>query len=217
MQPEIVPDQSVELELKVDSKPRQLRGLVKSIEGPVLFLQVEGLAPEEAEGLDSANVRVWLASVDGLYSIPGRGDIVSGRLSPLLLRVHLLMGRAEKTQRRDYFRLRTKEFINFLPEISWGDAEVQGWREAHTIDLSGNGLSFRAKELLAAGAHVQLRLFLAERTQPIVIGARVVSAVHMNRSNAHKIVVQFVEINERERWQIIGYLNSLQSRKCGYL
>lgn len=216
MQFKIFPDQRVQLELMVDSGPRQLSGLVKSVEGPVAFILVEGLAPHDVDKLDSSEIRVWLSNTNGLYSIPGNYEIMTGHFPHLVLRVHLFSARTKKIQRRDYFRLRTKEVIKYLPEISWEDTDVKGWRETRTIDLSGNGLSFRAPEPLAHGTHVQLQLFLPKSPQTIIIGARVVSAVKMNRSNAHKVVVQFVEISERERWQIIGYLNALQRSKCGY-
>lgn len=214
---EILPNQSVELELMIGSKPRQFSGLVKSIEGPVVFLQVANLASQEAEQLDGSHVRLWLATAYGLYAIPANCEKISGRSRSVILRAHLFLGRAEKIQRRDYFRLRCREILHYLPEICWDDPELQGWREARTIDLSGNALSFRAAEPLATGTHVHIRLFLAKRQEPIVIGSRVVSAEPMNRPETYKIVAQFVEIDERERWQIIGHLNALQCRKCRYL
>jgi c-di-GMP-binding flagellar brake protein YcgR len=164
--------------------------------------------------LDSAELRVVIPQMSCLYSIPARYDKRLSLAPRAALRVQLYFAQDATIQRREYFRLRTKEAVSYLPQLPNAEGQPENWRAVMTNDISGSGLSLRAREALPIGTLMKVRLYFAGRAEPIAIDARVVSVVEIkSHATAYKIGAQFVNLNESVRREIVGYLNSRQTGK----
>ena len=214
MQIEIFPNQTLQLEVETDVGRMHYAGHVTSTKGPVIDLDVDMSNPDGAEKLVAADLRVIHTNPSGICSIPARFERVLSLKPRVVVRIHLLFGSSHNVQRRDYFRLRMKESVSYLPHLALADGATQSWRDAMTIDISGNGMALRTNEVIPVGVRMSLRLFLSDRTQPINIEAEVISVSKIaGHAATYRLGLHFIDIHEGERRQIVGYLNSLQTAK----
>ena len=216
MQIEIFPNQTLQLEVETDAGRMHYAGHVTSTKGTIIDLDVDALKPDDAEKLAGADLRIIFTNPTGICSIPARFERMLEQKPRVVARIQLLFGSAHNLQRRDYFRLRTKETVGYLPHFALADGELQSWREAMTIDLSGNGMALRTKEVIPVGTRMSLRLVLSIRPQPINIEAEVIAVSKIaGHADTYRLGLHFIDINEGERWQIVGFLNSPQTAKVG--
>jgi c-di-GMP-binding flagellar brake protein YcgR len=216
MQIEIFPNQMLHLEVKAGAGRTHYAGHVAAIKGSAVDLEFDTLSPDDAETLVEADLRIIFTNPSGICSIPARFEKTLSQKPHVVARIQLLFGRAHNLQRRDYFRLRTKEAVGYLPHLALADGELQSWRDAISIDLSGNGMALRTNEVIPVGVRMSLRLFLSGRARPINIEAEVISVSKIaGHADTYRLGAHFLDINEGERRQIVGYLNSLQTTKAG--
>ncbi len=216
MQIEIFPNQTLQLEVETDAGRMHYVGHVTATKGSVIDLDVDMSSPDDAEKLAAGGLRVILTNPSGSCSIPARYERTLSTKPRVVARIQLLFGRSHNVQRRDYFRLRMKESVSYLPHLALADGATQPWREAMTIDISGNGMALRTNEVIPVGVRMSLRLMLSGRAHPINIEAEVISVSKIaGHAATYRLGLHFIDIHEGERRQIVGYLTSLQTAKVG--
>lgn len=214
MQIEFYPNQTLQLEVETDAGRLHYACHVTSTKGSIIDLEVDALKPEDAEKLAAADLRVIHTNPSGICSIPARHERTLSMRPRVVTRIQLLLGNAHNVQRRDYFRLRMKESVDYLPHLALADGAIQPWRQATTIDISGNGMALRTNEVIPIGVRISLRLVLSDQTQPINIEGEVISVSKIaGHADTYRLGLHFIDIHEDERRQIVGYLNSHQTSK----
>lgn len=138
---------------------------------------------------------------NGVYEFTAKVLGESGGKLPSL-RIKAL-SEAVKSQRRDYYRLRTVLPVNIV-------VEAEGKEDARTVkcltlDISAGGMSLASRHDMKKDSLLTCELRLPGES--ITVKAKVIriTAVH-SKEYSYQIGVQFVELDERLRKEIIGYI-----------
>ncbi len=145
-----------------------------------------------------------------------------------------LTSKLDKLQRRQYYRLEcildteyrivTSEETSLeqdleqekllnpqrIDEINMKlNAFNQGWQKASITDISGGGARFTSESPLKAEDHIWVKLDITIRNQikTLEIGSVVISSLKiLNQSNKYEHRVEFVEIGDMDREDLIKYI-----------
>jgi hypothetical protein len=141
----------------------------------------------ESDSVDAA--RLEYTSRRGLIKL--RGEAVFE--DPSLIRFHP-DGDAEVLQRRDFVRVQTPHTVTV-------EAETEGRRRVHTVDLSGGGMLLADDETLGVDQTIRFAISIVTTEIPIEGIARVVRI----REDG-KRALMFEEIAEHDRQRLIRFV-----------
>ncbi len=124
------------------------------------------------------------------------------------------LGRPERVQRRDYFRVKVAVDVELGGVVDFpSDRGTTLYIKTNTYDLSGGGLSFRSESLLPVGNMLEARLALSDKEPKLILAARVVYVIPIAGPDGralYHIGVSFSGIKEAERGRILRYLYHVQ-------
>jgi c-di-GMP-binding flagellar brake protein YcgR len=151
---------------------------------------------------------------DGLYYFAGEvlGTKYSGHV---MLYIISRPQQVQRRQRRKYFRVPSIMLNARYLEISGDGSQPvpEEWRQAETalvINLSGGGLMFVTDRELPVGTLLLLRLFLESKgeNKEVLVKGKIlrVQAFKMDRLQRYRYGVQFFDLTEKDRDEIISYL-----------
>lgn len=125
--------------------------------------------------------------------------------SPIPVMILDLPDKVNKAQRRSYLRLP----VNMV--CHWSKPDEDTDQEAAIIDLSGGGCQLKTTETLEEGTEINLRLTVPNKPE-IVIKSKIMRVLERQdkKHNYYHCGVEFTEIRENQRDQIVKYLFELQ-------
>jgi hypothetical protein len=216
MQTQFFPNQFATIKVETAKGPREYGALIKLVKGSMIDIDLDGAETDDALVFQNSSVQIVSTDANGLRSTPGWVVRITAFTPRVALRVRVHADAVATVQRREYFRLRTKDPISILPHDFEKDGWEENWLEVHSLDISGKGIAFKSQQAFSPGTKMDLRIFLANRLEPLLLEAEVVSVARMKGySNAYRIGAQFRRVMEEERRELLGYLKSLETGKCG--
>ncbi len=153
---------------------------------------------------------------DGIYS--GKAVVESASPNPTPLIVVRAIGGMERTQRREYYRVRVSLPVKMvgLENRSTG-AHVNKASGLHiiarTIDISGGGLAIHKEFPIMPGTEFDIALTLEEDQPPLELTGRVVYSEPIRTFQGrqlYRVAMAFVDIQEAARRRIIRHIFKLQ-------
>ena len=158
--------------------------------------------------------KVTLTFWDESAAYSFEGKILQRIAVPIPMLVLELPRSVAKVQRRNFVRVPALYPLSFRSVTKEGLSDTQ---QGTLLDLSGGGMRFLTKNHLESNAllFVQLSLPKGDLQTPV----RVCRAVKIEDSNRYTVSVEFHDISERERDQIISCVFDIQRimRKKGLL
>ena len=158
---------------------------------------------------------VWCYCKQGLYVFEG---IIRARYKEngLYFMDFSMETEAKKIQRRAYYRYSCKIGVQYriVPEdeedaLTLDEYELQEWKKAIMLDLSGGGIKMVANDKLEEGSLIQIRFYLPEGDELkgyTLYASLIKSSVTENNRNLYELRSEFQRIGEREREDIIRYI-----------
>lgn len=150
---------------------------------------------------DNRVINVLFYRSDGIYEfeaqVIGRSG---GRIPSLKI---LALSPIQRNQRRDYFRLSTVRPVQVSIECNSG--EEPSVLEYLTLDLSAGGMKLTGRRDIEKGCIIYCEIVLADR--PLKVKAKVQRNIAVyNKEYDYEIGIQFIELDEKVRSWIIGYI-----------
>lgn len=216
MQTQFFSNQFTKIKVESAKGQREYGALIKLVKGSMIDVDLDGAEADDALAFQNSSVQIVSTDASGLCSTPGWVVRVTAFTPRVALRIRVDSDHVDTVQRREYFRLRTKDPIGILPHLFDRDGWEENWLEVHSLDISGKGIAFKAREVFPLGTKMDVRIFLSNRGEPLLLEAEVVSVARMKGySSVYRFGAQFRRMMEEERRELMGYLKSLETTKCG--
>ncbi len=152
-------------------------------------------------------IRVSFCRKNGIYEF--RARIIgrkNGRIPSLKIRI---IPPVTKSQRRDYYRLSI-----VLPVLIYIDCPTGDERKSvkcYALDLSAGGIKIASDREFERGCIVFCNMVLEDKL--FSVRAKVIRSVAVyNREHAYETGLQFIDLNEKIRSKIIGFIFREQSK-----
>lgn len=201
----------IEMEVERDQQKIYLPTKVEDLDGDTIFL---GMPFHEGKIFyleDSESIKIYFGKNDGFYF--AQAKVVSKKYAPIPLVGVVLLGRPQKNQRRDYFR------VQVIRRIKIRLLNANNWESAFLADLSASGALIYFGRDLQKDELLEIRLPLDFKE--LVVKARVarVEKDETRQVQQYNIGIQFMDIDEKVRDDIIKFLLTEQRklRQKGYL
>ena len=149
--------------------------------------------------------KVTLTFWDEAAAYSFEGKIMQRIAVPIPMLVLEMPNSVAKVQRRNYVRVPALYELSFRSVTKEGLSDSQ---QGTLLDLSGGGMRFLTKNRLESNALVYVQLCLPKGDLQLPV--RVCRAVKIEETKRYTVSVEFHEISERERDQIIRCVFDIQ-------
>lgn len=201
----------VEIEVERDRQKILLPTKVEDLDGDRIFLGMPFFEGKIFFLESEENIKIYFAKNNNFYFV--KAKVVEKKYAPVPVIGVVLLGQPEKNQRRNYFRVQVMRRI----KIRLFDAD--DWMKAFLADLSASGALIYFGRQLEKGNFIEIKLPLDSKE--IDVKAKVVRTEkdQLRRVQQYNIGVQFIDINEQQRDEIIKFVLAEQRklRQKGYI
>ncbi|MDN5330926.1 MAG: hypothetical protein PWP45_151 [Tepidanaerobacteraceae bacterium] len=201
----------VEIEVERDRQKILLPTKVEDIEGDRFFLGMPFIEGKIFFLEYDEIIKIYYAKNNCFYYV--KAKVVEKRYAPIPVIGVVLVGQPEKNQRRNYFRVQVMRRVRIRP------FDTDNWLKAFLIDLSASGALIYFGKQLEKGDLIEIRLPLDSKEVDVRAKVVRIEKDQLRRVQPYNIGIQFVEINEQQRDDIIKFVLAEQRRlrRKGYL
>jgi c-di-GMP-binding flagellar brake protein YcgR len=109
-------------------------------------------------------------------------------------------------ERRKFFRLKKRLRVEFKIIIDKFANPVVPPNISYTDTISGNGLVLLYSKIIEKGTKLEMSIELSDKNKTIIELAGEVIGYNMIDLNQYEIKIKFIDIDEKHRDKLIGYL-----------